>query len=389
VNALGKDQAARPAPAPHSRAAFSLLEFIGVLAVIAVLAAVLVPRVTRRLDFAAWSSETASVSAMADALKLYVVRSNAIPDQTQWAAAISSQLGLAPASIATNPRNYSRAYLIDAGGWLQTALASSPWTQTPTGMTTNPIGGRLMIVSTVAGPQLPVPSGPLNAASFNTIWNTPQGASPWPASTWAGKGEDLVVQRINLDPIFFRVILNPIDTNSFGSFAIENNGTALATNLVTGGPFTSWFLQGTVLRFYDANTGNYTLETKAILQADCSYVFENKGWRGQLSGLGTNGPAPGSGSYLAWVAANNFSSLANIFRSASVNIHDSPNYNDTPTAILGAFYSFMDHYNSWVQDNYLSGSGTNIYGASIYSATWLSLYSDSNAVQNLTSRLAQ
>ena len=104
-----------------------------------------------------------------------------------------------------------------------------------------------------------------------------------------------------------------------GSFAIENNGTPLATNAVTGGPFTSWFLQGTVLRLYDTNTGPANLETKAVVQADCSYVFENMAWRGQLSGLGTNGPAPGSGAYLAWVAATNFTSLANAFTNASAN----------------------------------------------------------------------
>ena len=76
---------------------------------------------------AAWSSETASLSAMADALKLYVVRSDAIPDQNQWYTAISSQLGLSTNQITTTPRNYSRAFLIDNGGWLGTP----PWSPAP------------------------------------------------------------------------------------------------------------------------------------------------------------------------------------------------------------------------------------------------------------------
>src|ERR1035441_10588861 len=53
-----------------SRCGFTLLELVGVLAVMAILAAVLVPVAVKRLDISAWSTETASLSAMADALKL-------------------------------------------------------------------------------------------------------------------------------------------------------------------------------------------------------------------------------------------------------------------------------------------------------------------------------
>ena len=250
---------------PDSRRGFSLIEFIGVLAVIAVLAAALVPAVIKRVDFTAWSSETASLAAMADALKLYIVRSNAIPDQTQWSTAIGSQLGLSPNEITTTPRNYSRAFLIDTSGWLGTApFSSGYWTQSPIG-TTFTSGARLMIVSTVAGPPLPVTSGKPGYAAFTNIWNTPLRASPWPTTTWNGRGEDLVT-RINLDPMFCRVILNPIDMNHFGSFAIENNGTVSSINAVTSVPSDSWYLQGTVLRLYDNNTGPANLEIKAVLQ---------------------------------------------------------------------------------------------------------------------------
>src|ERR1039458_8813301 len=230
-----------------SRRGFTLLELVGVLAVMAILAAVLVPVAVKRLDTSAWSTETASLSAMADALKLYIVRSNSIPDQTQWATAISGQLGLAPNQITTTPRKYSRAYLIDTDGWLGTALASGPWTQPSVG-TAFTGGARLMIVSTVGGPQLPV----ISPASFKTIWNTPLHASPWPTTTWAGRGEDLVIQRINLDPLFCRVILSPIDTTSPGSFAITN-GIVSTTTTVASVPSDTWCLQGSVLSLYNTN----------------------------------------------------------------------------------------------------------------------------------------
>src|ERR1017187_9741650 len=92
---------------------FTLLELVGVLAVMAILAAVMVPVAVKRLDNSAWSTETASLSPMAGALKLYILRNNAIPDESRWATNIGSQLGLASSSITNTPRNYSRAYLID------------------------------------------------------------------------------------------------------------------------------------------------------------------------------------------------------------------------------------------------------------------------------------
>ena len=64
---------------------------------------------------------------MKDALVQHILRSNNIPSQSTWAAAISTELGLATANITTTPRNYSRAFLFDANGWLGTALASGDW----------------------------------------------------------------------------------------------------------------------------------------------------------------------------------------------------------------------------------------------------------------------
>src|ERR1035441_4643006 len=341
-----------------SRRGFTLLELVGVLAVMAILAACLVPVAVKRLDISAWSTETASLSAMADALKLYIVRSNSIPYQNQWAIAISGQLGLAPNQITNTPRNYSRAYLIDAGGWLGTAQGSPPWNQSATGTTNAPVGARLMILSTVAK-ALPISSGPLAFTAFDDIWNTPLRAKPSTWASWGGRGEDLVIQRINLDPLFCRVILSPIDWTSSGSFAIETNGTASTINAVTtnSGPLTFWYLQGTVLRLYDTNTGpgSYTLETKSIVQADCSYVFENAAWRGQLSALGTNGPFPNAIAYSAAVAANNFTALANQFQACNRNGSLSLNFQDSTLEVVGTFYAFMNDYNSWAQLNFPIG----------------------------------
>jgi type II secretory pathway pseudopilin PulG len=157
---------------PNHTGAFSLIELIGVLAVLAIVAAATVPVVIKHIDLAAYNGESASLNGMSTALIQYVLRSNSIPNQTGWVQAISSELTLRSNQIAATPRNWSRAYLIDTNGWLRTALASGAWNQSAGGTVLAPTNARLMIVSALAR-GLPVSSGMPSAASFQDIWNTP------------------------------------------------------------------------------------------------------------------------------------------------------------------------------------------------------------------------
>src|SRR5437773_2612186 len=93
--------------------AFTLIERIGVLAVIAILAAVLVPSVIKRMDQAARTKETADLSAIADSYTQYILRNKTIPSDTNWTPAVASQMSLPVSAIATNARRYARAFLID------------------------------------------------------------------------------------------------------------------------------------------------------------------------------------------------------------------------------------------------------------------------------------
>src|SRR5437667_382628 len=76
------------------RNGWTLIETIAVLAVIAILVAVLVPRVIKRVDRAAWTKETADLNAIGDAFTLSVLRTKTIPSHTTWASAVASQMSL-------------------------------------------------------------------------------------------------------------------------------------------------------------------------------------------------------------------------------------------------------------------------------------------------------
>src|SRR6266542_2765424 len=64
---------------PASERAFSLIEMIGVLAVIAILAAVLVPALIRQMDKIAGDQESASLKSFGDALLQSILRNRVIP----------------------------------------------------------------------------------------------------------------------------------------------------------------------------------------------------------------------------------------------------------------------------------------------------------------------
>src|SRR5437667_9713620 len=102
---------------PNPRRAFSIIEFIGVLTILSILAGALFPVVIRRIDMAARTKEIATLSAMTDGYIRYVLRSNNIPDPGNWADNIASQLALAPADVATNSRRYARAFFVDRRAW--------------------------------------------------------------------------------------------------------------------------------------------------------------------------------------------------------------------------------------------------------------------------------
>ena len=310
---------------------------VGVLAVIAILAAMLVPAIIKRIDFAAWAAENASLSAMKDALVQHVVRSNNIPgSQTTWAAAISSELGLAPANITTTPRNYHRFYLIDTSGWLGPALASGDWNQAPGGETSAPSGARLMIVSQIGGPALDsyFPKSTPNPTDFANIWNTPQGATPNTLVSWSGNANDLLVQRINLEPLFHRVILVN-GAGGPGYFTIYTNNPAAVSPGASGTNI--YYLDGTALNLYDATATN--LLAREVIRNDMSRFFEYSVWRDQINVGITNSPPASSGYGLL---AATFLASATIPNASS---------GETPQAILGLLSSYMNGYSAWANMN--------------------------------------
>jgi prepilin-type N-terminal cleavage/methylation domain-containing protein len=360
---------------------FSLIEMIGVLAVIGILAALLVPAVIREMDQAARTRDAAELNGMATALQSYIQRTGYIPGTngtSNLVSVLATEMAVSSNQIALGSRNVARAFLINPNLWI--ANGQLPYTQsqatngTGTYITNNGVSVavpgtnlQLMIISSldVALPAI---------INFADAWTTPSGTVPLTWTGWTGNSNDLQIQRVDFTHLFHRVILNPIDTNMYGSFALVSGTNVSATNYyVTTVLSNSWYLQGTAVRLCDTNNATHTnfMETMAVIQSDTSYVYENGTWHGQLSGYGANEPAAaGSSSSSAAASANAFTSMANIL-GTNVNANN-PNYNPnytggdaTITALLDSFYRFMLDYNLWVTENF-STAGPNMAWGLLY-----------------------
>ena len=306
--------------------------------IISILAAAIIPAVVSQMDAAARTKEAKDLSAFADALQASILRTGYIPTATDWAAAIANEEANAASNVSTNQRRFARAYLINTNLSLARPGDSRlPYQQGTNGIA-RPINATLMIVGSTRG-HLPMASGAPSAAAFTELWNTPAGQKPATWTTYRGSGDDLLVQRINLEPLFCRLILHNLSTNGQPHFQIN---AATAVPLTNSFARESYYLKGTVVGLFSNNT---ILQVREILRDDTHRVFDGTFWRDQL--------LQGSVS----TAAATSSGIASQFLAASPpygndawergHHHYKGKGNTSPAGVAAMLYGYMFAYTAW------------------------------------------
>ena len=384
-------------------AGISLIEFIGVLAIISILAAAVVGGVVTDMTGSQVTTEAANLASMNQALVAEVLHTYQIPGANNWATNLGSWLMLPSTQIATNAVGFKRVFLYDSTGFGSISL---PYTQAG-GVTTFPANPRIMIISSLDG-NIPDTSGGTNSAEFNAVWNTTAGSLPSTWTTWATNhtvsASRLLIQRINLLPLFKQVILSAVDTNDFGGFTVQSGSVANTTSAQYVQRYSAtncWYLLGTVIGLYDTNynaslgTCGLNLESQYVVQGDISFVFEDQAWRGLLTGWGTNGPA---GLYAASSSSSNvvtaaaaavvaaatpasYATCAHGFKQCSTNWRDN-NGGDCCESCQACFDDLMSHYNSWCQQGFPVNNNNSC-------ATSYVLGQDCSKINNLTWNMCQ
>jgi prepilin-type N-terminal cleavage/methylation domain-containing protein len=345
----GAGQCSRGGCAPRKcHRAFSLIEMIGVLAVIAVLATTLAPSFVRQMDKSASDQESAALKSFGDALQQSIMRNRYIPSETDWASTVATELGVDIAAVTTNPRRQQRFFLIDPN--LSIASGALPYSQTTAGSLSQPVNPRVMILSSVGTP-LPagVVSGTATAANFTNIWKAAEGTVPVAAPAfagWSGTGTDLKIQRVDLSALFVRLQLGWIaSSHKWPSYSIDVNNLAVSisvTNLTSDWP--GYFIQNSILYLYNDPTkpnpaGGY-LDSQQVLIRHNTFAYDQDTWRGSIGGE-------------FFLGGLDIASVVDRYLAAYPNVNAKEGVNQQ-AVVVQSMIDFMDRYDDWAAAGFLS-----------------------------------
>jgi len=163
------------------------------------------------------------------------------------------------------------------------------------------------------------------------VWAAAEGAKPssqtWAA--WSGSGADLCIKKINLEPLFYNLILINHDTSSLATYSIDSTSTN--TVAVGGLGWNKYYFSGTVVGLHSPNGA---VQTKYLLQRDISFVFEGGFWNGMIGG----GQSVNA-------LADMFAAQASVFYNSANN--PGAQSGGTVYSALVAMYTFMFNYTLW------------------------------------------
>lgn len=283
----------------RSNLAFTLIEVIGILAIIILLALTLAPALIRQMDRIASEKEEAHLADISEALESSAKRNRYIPARTNWATVVATELGQDLRDVTHTKRGVPRVLLVDPNLEIGVNGGGLPYQQTIAGSVVTsggkvvaPKNPRFLLLSTI-GPQ-PLPAEITNGLAtagqavnnFNAIWNSAQNTVPaGPAWTgWTGRGDDLKIQRLNMSPLFLHIFLynyDPVDSTQLGYFAVDRLATNQVPYNVTNNVGIDFFLlQGTVLTLLYED--GVSVDSEQVVNRNGTFVFERGVWRGSI-----------------------------------------------------------------------------------------------------------
>lgn len=325
----------------------TLIEMVGVMAVICILALALVPVLSQQIQAAARTEEQRRLARIGSAFESAALRTRRVPAPADLAAWLATELGWTTDDVSTNPRGRRRAYLVDPRLRLGlTPGASLPYIQDSNGSSA-PVAPRILVVSSLSTP-LPdsiQDSSPTTAQDFDQLWSGTPGTVPssW---SWSGLSADLFVQRIDMAAWWVPVVLNNQSAVA-GSYGADDG----ATNIMTSSVQLAWFLRGTLLRLH-GESGE--LQTRQVIQDPESFSYENRVWRGRIF----------AGVPARDVVGVDVQFASERFLASPHNPAAKPESDPTsPQDVLEAFAIYMQSYASWQAAGFSRQAGSPAFNA--------------------------
>jgi type II secretory pathway pseudopilin PulG len=340
---------------PRRQRAFSLLEIAGVLSVLTILASLALPSLLQQLSELARRQELERLSQIGQGLREYILRAHQVPALNTLATNVAEVLGWPVRWVLETAAGQPRVFLYDPELQIGTTTASTlPYVQTTSGAAALS-GARFLIVSSLGAALPSVIGNPgSNAVTvFNLLWDAPDGTPP-PGWTWGGEWRQILVQRVNLQPLFTRVVLNNNHIR-FGRYSVDNTNAPVA---LTTNSFTAFFLGRTQLGLHGDGTGPLQ-SVQLVPSAEAasrdptyawypSYVYERGIWRGRLF---METPLPRR-------SGNDLQAAYEIFMSGPPNVYKVGSV--TQSSVTWAMYNFMSNYVVWANSGFSTSAKVNV-----------------------------
>jgi prepilin-type N-terminal cleavage/methylation domain-containing protein len=254
---------------------FTLVELIGVLSIIAILASVIAPSVFKDIKRARQDKESANLSTLNSELERSIYDNKRIPSRTlaDWASAIAAQSALVQEKVERNEKGFLRGYYVDPRFFTASDVAFPGYAQT-TGVGSAPVSPRIMLVSLMTGN---APAAPSTSASFDAIWDQSAGAA-------LIESPDVKISRLNLRSAFQRLVLTNENTNQ-PAYQLESGARSSIPAASVGGDgmLTRYVIRNTKVSLYTDPFPAGNLDQVFLADDEKAYAFELVGsvWRWQ------------------------------------------------------------------------------------------------------------
>lgn len=311
---------------------FSLIEMIGVLAIIAILISAATPNVIKFIKNERYDAEELTVKEIGEALESFVLAKQIIPGNTGWADSLAAYANLSANNI-TNTLNGNRRYIVHPNFSLGNFPASAYnqdslfLADDDISLSTRPLQAQILIVSNLYAN---LPATTLTDAQFEATWNQ-TGAIPAGFTI----NDSVSIERVSLNSFFYSVVFNTASAPA--SWAI-NSTDPLDEALWPASPTEKFLLQGAKIYTRATSSGAieaiYNVTEDITLGAPPSYTGSGTSTGGVSSSSGTSSASPSCGAYTAWDSSTKYNASNEVYYSVNNWVYRSlkgNNTNNTPT----------------------------------------------------------
>ncbi len=225
---------------------FTLVELIGVLAILAILASFITPNVVNQLRTARRDAEDRQLAAIATGIKLFLKQNHAFPANLQ--ALSPDYIPITDAQLTNNPNGFLRYYFVQPNLVGFDNVAGLPPAQLA--------NARFLLITDLSQNANPVIT---NDAEFEGYWNFDEIGTP-----------DLKIQRGHVGSLFHLLSLSADGIG--GSYSIDQ-GTPIGSSGGTLAPHIQYHISGTNVRL-DEQDPFAVAEVQFTITRDAGYQFD-------------------------------------------------------------------------------------------------------------------